>query len=268
MGAAALLAACATPGGVDRDARLHDPLEKINRATFGFNIALDDAIGKPVAKAYRDTFPRKVRNGIRNFVDNLKSPVTLVNDLLQGEAARAQTTMVRLLVNSTVGIGGLSDVAAESGVPGHEEDFGQTLAVWGIDPGPYLVVPLLGPHTMRHLAGRTTDAGLYPPGDPTAKTGLGRARLAVTAVDVVDKRERLIGAVEGLRRTSLDFYTATRSSYWQGRVARIRNGRVPAGPPDDDIDIDDEDSGAATGPRQDARTATRDRPGPASAVRR
>ena len=241
LAAAALsVAACATHG--DAESSLRDPWEKVNRATFDFNIKMDDAIGKPVAMAYREVLPKPVRDGIRHFTDNLNSPVTLVNDLLQGEFARAQVTLVRFLVNTTIGISGVKDAAGEAGLPGHKEDFGQTLAVWGVGPGPYLVVPFLGPHTSRHLGGRVADLGFDPVGYLLTAGDIEWVGIIVTAIDVVDQRERLLEAVDGLRKTSLDFYAVARSTYWQSRIAEIHNGKVlTAVPGDDDIDIDDED---------------------------
>ncbi len=239
------LAACATQGDANGGKGLHDPFERVNRATFEFNMALDDAIGKPVALAYRTTFPKPVRDGIRNVTGNLYSPVTLVNDLLQGEFARGRTTLVRFIVNSTIGIGGIADMAKDIGIPGHKEDFGQTLAAWGIGPGPYIVVPFLGPQTTRHLGGRAVDVAYNPLDYALAANDLEWVGFAVAAVNAIDQRERLIEAVDGLKKTSLDFYAAARSGYWQARIAAIHNGRrPPAVPGDDDIDIDGDEAEA------------------------
>lgn len=236
------LAACASHGGAESGSGLHDPFEEVNRRFFEFNIKMDDAIGKPIAMAYREALPRQVRDGIRNVADNLNSPVTFVNDLLQGDLSRARITLVRFFLNSTIGIAGIVDVAEESGIPGHKEDFGQTLAVWGIGPGPYLVAPLFGPQTTRHLGGKVVDIGFNPLGYVLAATDFEWVGIVGSAIDVVDQRERLIEAVDGLKKTSLDFYAAARSSYWQARLAEIHNGRIPpAVPGDDEIDIDDEE---------------------------
>ena len=253
------LAACATQGDANLGNGLYDPLERVNRATFEFNIGVDEAIGKPIAMAYRAALPRPVRDGIRNFADNLYSPVTFVNDLLQGEFARARITLSRFLINTTVGIAGIGDVAKEVGLPGHKEDFGQTLAVWGIVSGPYIVVPFLGPQTTRHLGGRAVDVGFSPSAYVLAANDVEWVGIVATAVDAVDRRERLLEAVDGMKKTSLDFYAAARSSYWQARIAEIHNGRIPPDVPgDDDIDIDlDEDepgskpAGARPGRRSD-----------------
>ena len=236
------LAACATQGDADGGNGLYDPLERINRATFQFNIEIDNAIGKPVALAYRRALPRPVREGIRNVADNLHSPVTFVNDLLQGEFMRARITLTRFFVNTTMGIGGIIDVAKDAGIPGHKEDFGQTLAVWGLGSGPYIVVPFLGPQTTRHLGGRVVDIGFNPIDYALVAYDLEWAGIVANTIVAVDQRERLIEAVDGLKKTSLDFYAAARSSYWQARLASIGNGKLlPAVPGDDDIDFDDID---------------------------
>ena len=240
--AAMSLAACATQGDADGGNGLYDPFERVNRETFEFNVKVDEAIGKPIAIAYRKAVPRPVRDGIHNFTEHLISPITLVNDLLQGETKRAAKTLVRMLLNTTLGFAGLNDAAAELNLPGHKEGFGQTLAVWGIGPGPYLVLPFLGPSTTRHLAGKTANAVFDPAGYFLASGGYAWARFVGTALDAVDRRERLLEAVDGMKKTSLDFYAAARSSYWQARLAEIHNGRIPPFVPgDDDIDIDLDD---------------------------
>ena len=241
-GAAISLSACATQDGANLGGGLYDPAENINRATFEFNNKLDEAIGEPVAVAYREALPRGVRDGIRNFADNLNSPVVFINNLLQGEFGRAQVTLTRFVVNSTAGIGGVADVATKAGLPGHRADFGETLAVWGVGSGPYLVVPFLGPSTTRHFVGRVADVAVNPIGYLLATTDYAWVGLVERTVEIIDQRERLIEAVDGLKKTSLDFYASARSSYWQARLAEIHNGRIlPGAPGDDDIDIDDEE---------------------------
>ena len=243
--AAMTLAACATQDGADLGGGLYDPVENVNRATFEFNNGVDEAIGEPIAMAYREALPRGVRDGIRNFADNLNSPVILINNLLQGEFGRAQVTLARFVVNSTAGIGGVADVAARAGLPGRRADFGETLAAWGVGPGPYLVVPFLGPSTTRHFLGRVADVAVNPIGYLLAATDYAWVGLVERTVGIIDQRERLIEAVDGLKKTSLDFYASARSSYWQARLAKIHNGRIlPGAPGDDDIDIDDYDEPA------------------------
>jgi phospholipid-binding lipoprotein MlaA len=228
VGAAAVLivAGCATsPGSTDSISGLRDPYEKTNRYFFKTNMKLDEAIGRPLTKVYR-VIPQYGRDRLRDFIAHYSSPVTFINDLLQGETHRAQETFVRFWVNTIMGFGGIWDVAGKNGLPGHKEDFGQTLAVWGLGPGPYLVVPLLGPHTTRHLAGRVVDARLNPFSYLLSDAGVGWVEIIGSAVDVIDKRERTEDALNDLKRTSLDYYAAIRSLYWQNRLSEIRNGKV------------------------------------------
>lgn len=237
VGAAAVLivAGCAsTPSSTDTLGGLRDPYEKTNRYLFKTNMALDEAIGRPLTKVYR-VIPKYGRNRIRDFLTHYSSPVTFINDLLQGETRRAQETFVRFWVNTLIGLGGFWDVAGKNGLPGHKEDFGQTLAVWGVGPGPYLVVPLLGPHTTRHLAGRVVDSRLNPFSYLLADAGVSWVEIIGSAVDVIDRRERAEDALNDLKRTSLDYYAAIRSLYWQNRLSEIRNGKVEKLPvPGDD----------------------------------
>jgi phospholipid-binding lipoprotein MlaA len=168
-------------------------------------------------------FPQPLRNGVRNFLNNLDSPVILTNDLLQGEFSRARITLVRTVVNTTVGIGGLFDVADKWGYPRHREDFGQTLATFGIGEGPYLFIPLFGPANPRDLFGYGTDTFFQPLtyvqwGDqsyiPYVRYG----------VDLIDLRERNIETLDEIEQTSLDYYASVRSLYRQSRNNEINNG--------------------------------------------
>jgi phospholipid-binding lipoprotein MlaA len=180
---------------------------------------------RPVATAYRDTIPVPVQTMIRNFLDNLTSPGVFVNDVLQGEPDRAGTTLERLIVNSTFGIAGIIDVAEVWGVPKHREDFGQTLAVWGVSEGPYLVIPFLGPSNPRDLVGRGVDFFF----DPFTYVRWGDERYVPwirVGVDQVDFRSRALDQVEDIEQTSADFYAASRSLYRQNRENAINNGAV------------------------------------------
>ncbi len=204
----------------------NDPLESTNRKIFEFNMALDRNIMKPVAKAYRKTFPAFVRNSIRNFLDNAAFPQTLINDVLQGKPGRAAETAMRFFVNTVAGFFGFFDVAAQYGLEAHKEDFGQTLAVWGVTEGPYLMIPFLGPHNARHAAGRVGDKLLDPltyvaPGGWEYRV----ASITSTIVNIVDRRSRSIEALEDLERNSLDLYATIRSLYRQNRNSEIRDGK-------------------------------------------
>jgi phospholipid-binding lipoprotein MlaA len=228
---AALLAmpACATRPPADDPEALaefrtnNDPIEPTNRVLLQVHEAVDQAVLEPVARAYREVVPRPVRTGVRNALGNLRAPVILLNDALQGERQRAEITLGRFMINSTLGLGGLIDVAAMIGVPGHAEDFGQTLAVWGVGEGPYLFIPVLGPSNPRDLSGSIVDIAANPVsyiGQGGLVDAFDWTRIALT---VVDTREGLLDAVEQVRATSLDPYATIRSAYRQRRRAEIEN---------------------------------------------
>ena len=223
------LGACATrPDPADAEAvaeynATNDPLEPLNRGAYFVNDGLDTLVLRPAAEAYRIFLPPEVRTAIRNILANLRTPVILANDLLQGETQRAATTMGRFLVNTTVGIGGIFDRATDFGLLGHTEDFGQTLAVWGAPEGPYLFVPVLGPSNPRDLVG--TGVGIAM--DPLTWTGGAETWEAIsvsrTAATALDTREGLIEPLDQVRASSLDPYATIRSAYRQRRVVEIRN---------------------------------------------
>jgi phospholipid-binding lipoprotein MlaA len=215
---AASLAGCATdPSGQN------DPYEKTNRSIFALDQTFDHAIARPVAVFYNHAVPGIARDGIHNFLSNLDSPVIFANDVLQGEATRAGTTFGRAVVNSTFGIGGLIDVAGKLGLPGHEEDFGQTLGVWGVDEGPYLVLPFAGPSNPRDVVGMGGDIAM----DPFTYMKWNNSTLHMmirSGLGIVDLRARNVDALDQIERTSVDLYATTRSLYRQHRNAEIRNG--------------------------------------------
>lgn len=199
----------------------NDPLEPVNRAVFTFNETIDGLILKPAALIYRGVVPEPVRSRVTNVLANARSPIVLANDLLQGEWRRAETTFGRFMINTIVGVGGVMDVATWAGMPeGHSEDFGQTLAVHGVGGGPYLVLPLFGPSNIRDATGRVVDIFL----DPIALFAPTEVRLGRTGGEAVDFREQNIETVDELKRTSLDFYAATRTLSRQLRQSEIRNG--------------------------------------------
>ncbi len=214
-----------------------DPLEPVNRVVFALNELLDVMLVGPVAEAYGE-LPAPLRTGVGNVLENLRAPVTFVNDLLQGESDRAGTTFARFFVNSTLGLFGLFDIAAELGHPRHQEDFGQTLAVWGVGDGPFLVLPLLGPSTLRDLAGLVVDRGVF---DPWTALASGELRAARVAGEAVDTRHRLDPLIRDVRRNSLDPYATLRSAYRQRRAAEIRNHRPPTGDPAYEVIFRDEE---------------------------
>jgi len=213
------LSACATsdPNGQN------DPYEQTNRSIFDLDQKFDHAIARPVAVFYNHAVPGVARDGIHNFLSNLDSPVIFANDLLQGETTRAGQTLGRAVVNSTLGLGGLVDLAAKIGIPGHDEDFGQTLAVWGVDEGPYLVLPLAGPSNPRDLVGMGGDIAM----DPFTYMKWNNSTLHMmlrSGLEIVDLRARNVESLDQIERTSVDLYATTRSLYRQHRNAEIRNG--------------------------------------------
>lgn len=230
LAALAVAGACAPvpkdPEALRAYQEANDPIEPFNRKVFKFNSDLDTALLKPVAKAYRRTIPAFARTSIRNFLNHIDSPQTFINDVLQGESGRAAETAMRFFVNTVAGFFGFFDVAAQYGLVGHKEDFGQTLAVWGVKEGPYIMLPLFGPNNARHVVGRIGDR-LMDPRTYIAPGGW-QYRLAsgvTTAISIVDSRSRVIEELEDLEKSSLDLYATIRSLYRQNRAAKIRNGK-------------------------------------------
>ena len=202
---------------VDRN----DPLEPMNRYFFEVNRGLDELVLKPAAAAYNAALPNPVQDSVRAFIDNLRTPIVLANDLMQGEGDRAYITLSRFIVNTSIGLLGLFDVATEIGLDYHDEDFGQTLAVAGVRPGPYLMLPLLGPTNPRDLAGRVIDFAF----DPLTYMAGTDVRIARTSADMVDYRNRNRKAIEALQEGSIDFYSTVRDVSRQRRADEIRNRR-------------------------------------------
>ncbi len=212
---------------------LNDRLEPTNRVIFDVNDSIDESVVEPAARGYRTVVPDLGRQGIGNFLQNLRSPVNLANDILQGKGERAHDTLIRFLVNSTFGVGGLIDVASAEGMEGHDEDFGQTLAVWGVGEGPYFVIPLLGPSNARDATGLVVDTFF----DPLTFVAPFVVSLSRRVVDGVDQREEVLEALEEIKGTSIDYYATIRSLYRQRRENEIRDGEPPPFP---DISFDDE----------------------------
>jgi len=220
---AVLAAGCASSKDPEAIAQ-NDPYEQTNRTIFDINMTVDKAVAKPVAKFYNHAVPQFARNGVHNFLANLEKPVTFGNDLLQGECTRAAQTLCRLTVNTTLGAGGLIDVATMIGVPDHSEDFGQTLGVYGVGEGPYLVLPFMGPNPPRDLAGDVVDIFI----DPTTYIkfhGSDTWYAVRSGVSILDLRARNVDTLDQIERTSIDLYASTRSLYRQYRNSEIRNGK-------------------------------------------
>ena len=237
---ALILSGCATqranppqPGAAEAE-DFNDPFEDTNRAIFDFNQVVDRNVLVPVAKAYRTVLPDPVRDSVRDFLYNLRAPLIFVNDTLQGDFVRAGQTFARFTLNSTLGVGGLIDVAGRWGqLPYHEQDLGLTLGVWGIPEGPYIVVPLLGPSDPRDLGGQVAEGfgdpwNILVTGNPWTLYWIPFVRGAVSGID---QRSRYIETLADIERTSLDYYATIRSLYRQRRAALIRGERENLPPP-------------------------------------
>jgi len=225
------LGACTTTLPEDPDERaeiesLNDPFEPTNRTIFEINMALDEAVMVPVAEGYRDTLPDWLRESIHNILSNLQEPYVAGNDLLQGNPRAAADALGRFFVNSTFGFLGAHDaVAGSGGAKPHKTDIGVTLAVWGVDDGPYLMLPLFGPSSLRDGAGKVADYWASPTGAMFGSVGLGVVSDVQSGVDLLDTRATLLDPMNELRRTSLDEYAAIRSLYRQSRDAALAESR-------------------------------------------
>lgn len=214
-----LMGACATPLSERSDPR--DPYENFNRKVFAFNTGLDQLAIKPVARGYSNYVPEFVQTTVANFFGNLADVWTALNNYLQFKPREGTMDAGRVLINSTLGIAGLADVATPLGLPKHEEDFGQTLGVWGVKPGPYVVLPIFGPSTMRDALGKPID--LYA--DPLTQLDLATAYdVSARATRLVDDRARALPTTDLIEQAALDPYQFLRDAYLQRREARVRDG--------------------------------------------
>lgn len=214
----------------------NDPFEGFNRAMYSFNEWFDRNFFKPVSKGYRAVVPSPVRTGIGNFFSNLHEPIVVISDLFQGKFKQALSDTGRFLVNTTVGIGGLFDPARHMGMPRHNEDFGQTLAVWGIGDGPYLVLPFFGPSNLRDATGDVVDWQIYPPNriEETSTTD------KLLVLEMIDKRAQRLEATDILEQAAgQDPYTFVREAYRQRRRHLIYDGNPPKTVPKGLFDDDD-----------------------------
>lgn len=217
--AALWLTACASlPAGSIADPR--DPFERYNRAMFTFNKTVDDKVLKPVATGYVNVIPSLIRTAIGNFFGNIGDVWTAVNNYLQGKPRDGTSDIARVVLNSTFGIAGLIDVATPAGLTKHEEDFGQTLGVWGVKSGSYLVLPILGSSTVRDGLARPVD--LYV--DPINSIESVRVENSARALRLVDDRAALLDSSRLLEDAALDPYQFARDAYLQRRESRVRDG--------------------------------------------
>lgn len=217
--ALAVLAGCASAPSADP----RDPFESFNRSMYSVNDAVDRAVLKPVATTYRDVLPSPVRTGVSNFFHNLQDGWSVVNNTLQLKGEGAVLSALRFGVNTFLGLGGVLDIASEMQIDRHTEDFGQTLGHWGVGAGPYLVLPLLGPSTVRDTAAMPVDGQ----GDVVGRVSDRAARNSATVVRGVDHRARLLGATDTLDQVALDPYTFARDAFLQRRRSQVYDGDPP-----------------------------------------
>jgi phospholipid-binding lipoprotein MlaA len=222
-----VLTACASMPPSPQALAANDPYEQTNRQTLIFNGKIDRYVVVPSFAVYFVLVPEAERRGVHNFLGNLSLPTIFVNDMLQGELTRGSQSAERFLINSSLGIGGFFDPAKKMGIPAHGEDFGQTLAVWGVGEGPYLVLPFIGPANPRDAAGLATDVAIDPTNFIPIKQHLwwSATREYFTLLDL---KGQTYQTIQGIQRSSVDYYASLRSLYRQLRETEIRNGRAPA----------------------------------------
>jgi phospholipid-binding lipoprotein MlaA len=214
----------------------HDPLEPLNRKTFAFNESVDRTLIKPLAKVYRAVLPQDGREMVRHFLDNLNEPLVFLNNVLQGRFRSAQTTGCRFVVNTTIGLGGLGDVAAKENLPLQVGDFGQTLWRWGLPEGPYLIIPVLGPSNPRDGIGTGVDLYIDPFRYFARAQGYGTPVTGTKiVVDGVDKRSRNIDSLDEIHKEAIDYYASFRSLFRQHRAAELGGAASPSKLPTPDI---------------------------------
>ena len=202
-----------------------DPLETYNRGMFAVNRAVDTVLIRPVAKGYNYITPDAVRWRIGNMSDNLAEPLNMANSFLQGDFNGGMTSFWRFMINTTIGLGGMHDVAATAGLAEREEDFGQTLAVWGVGSGPYIVLPILGPSNLRDTGGKVGDWFMDPFNYALRQDGTDWTLYGVRGGQALVARERLLDPIDDIYDSSVDPYASFKSVYEQHRESLIRNQR-------------------------------------------
>jgi phospholipid-binding lipoprotein MlaA len=236
MASAAMVGGCAT--GDTGAAEVWDPMETPNRFMFAINRTVDTIAVRPMAVLYRDWMPEGGQKGVRNVLDNLGEPVTAINEVVQGQPGRAATTLGRFIINSTVGIAGIFDVAAAWGMPKTKEDMGKTIGYYagpGVEPengGFYLVLPVIGPSNIRDGVGMAIDGSMDPFSLVTFSINRTVGWIAAGArygANVVDYRSRTLFALDDLEKNSVDYYAALKSAYTQQRAELIRVKREKTG---------------------------------------
>ena len=230
----AFLAGCAsTPAGDEDEPAVradYDPFEPLNRSLYAINDAIDRVTLKPISRGYKAVIPEFMRRGVTNFSRNLFTPRSSINNFLQGKPGPGFSDLGRFIINSTLGIGGLIDVATAQGMPVYDEDFGQTMAVWGLPEGPYLFIPILGPNTMLDALSTPVDIAT----DPLYHYDNSSARDKIYVLRLIDLRMRLLTA-ETLLEDSKDPYLTLRESYLQNRRFQVFDGNPPSTEEEDDL---------------------------------
>ena len=244
---------CATPPA-DPAARAafeqtNDPLEPLNRTTFEVNQFVDRIALKPAAQAYVEAVPEDIRKTVHRVLDNMKEPTLFFNHVLQGEFRRAGVTLGRFVVNSTVGFGGMVDVMTLSGVEREPADFGQTLYVWGVPSGPYLMLPIAGPSNPRDAIGSTVDNYADPFTIVANDHGMSELTTSRFLIGGLDERAEVLDTLDDLQKNSVDFYAQMRSLSQQHRAAELRHGKAPEAAPG----LYDDPDKAAPGPTRPAK---------------
>ncbi len=205
----------------------NDPLESVNRLIFEFNEFVQALFLRPIAELYNENLPLVFRSGVSNFLDNISTPITVANQLLQGDPDAAMRSIGRFVVNSTAGIGGIADVASELAGQGRTEDFGQTMGKWGIGEGFYLVLPVFGPSSPRDAIGKfMVDSYFDPVGLWISNTDQSKLYWSEKVVDGVSEYSGVVDELEQMRKTSIDYYAVIRSLYRQKRASEIKNGEI------------------------------------------
>lgn len=219
-----LMTGCATTAQNERVAKI-DPFEPMNRAVFTFNEKADDYVIKPLAEAYKFVLPEFVRTGVTNFFSNINDVLIAANNLLQGKPTDAASDIGRFLINSTIGVLGLFDVATDMGLDKNREDFGQTLGVWGISDGPYVVLPFFGASNIRDTVGLVVDIET----DFMINTNKLNSdeKIAVNALRVINRRADLLDAGQLIEDAAFDKYSFVRDGYLQRRRSQIYDGNPP-----------------------------------------
>ena len=218
----------AHPGDSNYDPyAVQDPVEGANRASFWLFEIIDNLFLKPAATAWTGFAPEPVQKGVRNFLTNLKTPVVLVNQVLQGKISAAGETIARFGANTLGGIGGLVDVASHQGIPKHEEDFGQTLGVWGLKEGPYLFFPFLGPSSVRDATGRIVDFFFDPLNIYAAVNRREHITYIRVAATAIDERGQLLKVGKEIEERTKDLYATVRDVWWQRQVHKLYDGNPP-----------------------------------------